>query len=198
MLFNKPWFYNRTFIEENAKNIAGNVIDIGCASSKYKNEILKINKVRSYTGLDLIKNPAVDIVADLNGKLPIKNNTFDTAICISVLEHLLEPANALKEISRILKPGSFLLISAPWIYPYHLVPNDYYRYSSEALTYLLEKAGFSVVALTSSGGRARVVFVFLTKWFTLLNKFIPLIDHLFPKSNNDKDTPDHHVVARKN
>lgn len=205
MLFSKPWFYNWTFIKENAKNIAGDVIDIGCGSSKYKDEILKINKVKSYTGLDFIKNPTVDIVADLNGKLPIKNNMFDTAICISVLEHLLEPEAALKEIGRILKPGSYLLFSTPWIFPYHAVPSDYYRFSRQAVEYLLRKSGFEIVYLSSSGGRWRIVSTFLVNWFPSLAKIASYTDVLLgavdSQEKNEKnlysDTPSHKIIARK-
>jgi len=40
--------------------------------------------------------------------------TVDVAICHHTLEHLLEPAEALKQLARILKPQGKLLLHVPW------------------------------------------------------------------------------------
>jgi len=40
-------------------------------------------------------------------------NTFSTVICTEVLEHLPDPAAAVREIKRILKPGGVLVGSVP-------------------------------------------------------------------------------------
>jgi ubiquinone/menaquinone biosynthesis C-methylase UbiE len=45
--------------------------------------------------------------------LPCSSNSFDIVICTEVLEHLLRPDLALKEINRVLKPGSFFVGSVP-------------------------------------------------------------------------------------
>ena len=44
-------------------------------------------------------------------ELPYKDNSFDLVICTEVLEHLEEPAKALKEILRVSK--KYLIISVP-------------------------------------------------------------------------------------
>lgn len=43
--------------------------------------------------------------------LPFGNNAYDTIICLEVLEHLDEPARALKEIKRVSR--SYAIISVP-------------------------------------------------------------------------------------
>jgi len=52
------------------------------------------------------------IVADAES-IPFTNNIFDYVICSEVLEHLLEPEQAIKEAYRILKKGGVFLITTP-------------------------------------------------------------------------------------
>jgi len=42
--------------------------------------------------------------------LPIPSNSFDLALCIRVFHHLQDPATAIKEIARTLKPRGFLIL----------------------------------------------------------------------------------------
>jgi len=44
----------------------------------------------------------------------VPDATADMAICHQTLEHLLEPAKILKELSRILKPQGKLILHVPW------------------------------------------------------------------------------------
>ena len=44
----------------------------------------------------------------------VPDETADVVICHQTLEHLLEPAKALKEFERILKPRGKLILHVPW------------------------------------------------------------------------------------
>jgi SAM-dependent methyltransferase len=44
----------------------------------------------------------------------LESGTVDVAICHHALEHVLEPAAVLKELSRLLRPGGILLLSVPF------------------------------------------------------------------------------------
>jgi SAM-dependent methyltransferase len=202
----EPWFFSRSFIKDKAEYLKGDVIDIGCGSSKYKSIILGFRGVKSFTGIDFIKDTGVDIVADLNSPFPIKDNSYDSAICISVLEHLLEPKEALKEMNRILKPEGSILLATPWIFPYHAVPDDYFRFSRKALEYLAAESGFRVVYAASSGGKLRIISTFFTYWFPWTKRFHSGVSWLLgaidsQKGNEDTpfpNTPSHHMVLTKN
>lgn len=54
-----------------------------------------------------------DIVAGDLSMLPFKSETFNTAICNSVMEHVIDLEKALKEAYRILLPGGKLIITLP-------------------------------------------------------------------------------------
>ena len=59
------------------------------------------------------KVPSAEIkVADLES-LPFSDNSIDCGFATEVLEHMETPVKALKEIHRVLKPNSKLLISLP-------------------------------------------------------------------------------------
>jgi SAM-dependent methyltransferase len=73
------------------------------------------------------------------------------------MEHLRDPAGALREIARTLQPGATLLIAAPQDWEVHQAPHDYFRYTRHGLAYLLEAAGFEIVDLKPAGGYFRLL-----------------------------------------
>jgi SAM-dependent methyltransferase len=50
---------------------------------------------------------------DLDKTLPYDDRSFDYAVCVEGLEHIENPANAIREFARILTPGGMLIISVP-------------------------------------------------------------------------------------
>jgi ubiquinone/menaquinone biosynthesis C-methylase UbiE len=50
---------------------------------------------------------------DLDGALPYDDVSFDCIVCIEGLEHIENPANAIREFSRLLKPAATLVVSVP-------------------------------------------------------------------------------------
>lgn len=195
----EPWFYNRRFLADNSNLIKGDVVDVGCGQGKYKDLISGSPQVKSYTGVDFYDKQA-DIVADLNNRLPIEDNKFDTAICISVMEHLLEPQIALREMARILKPDGHLFLSTVWIYPYHSEPDDYFRYNGKCLKYHLEKAGFEIVSVLPYGGKITILITFLMVWFPFFGRFSSIIDRflsLSSKKESSENIINYQVIAKK-
>jgi len=78
--------------------VAGLDIDLNWVREKH-------NKFRSYSNLK--------VVCGDSHRLPFKEETFKTVLFIEVIEHLEEPALALQEIYRCLKPEGNLILSTP-------------------------------------------------------------------------------------
>lgn len=58
--------------------------------------------------------------------LPFTNNTFDVVICVGVLEYLESDDRAVKELSRVVKPGGIVIISLPNIMRVNIIFDPYY------------------------------------------------------------------------
>lgn len=96
-------------------------------------------------------NSKLDIVSDITS-IPVQNESFDAIMCIEVFEHLPEPANAVREFSRIIKKGGELIISAPFCSLTHFAP--YYfgnGYSSFWYEKILSEAGFKIKEIVPNG-----------------------------------------------
>ena len=132
----------------------GIVLDLGCGTAPYKEEILKI--ADEYIGVDwessLHDRSNVDVFADLCKTLPFDDNYTDTIVSFQVLEHLPEPALFLTECYRILKPGGRFLITVPFMWHVHEEPLDYFRYTRYGLEYLLKQSGFANIEITENTG----------------------------------------------
>jgi SAM-dependent methyltransferase len=62
-----------------------------------------------------------------------------------VLEHVPDPAAALAELRRMLRPGGTLWLTVPFVGELHEEPFDFYRYTPYGLRALAERAGLSDV-----------------------------------------------------
>ena len=132
----------------------GRVLDLGCGSSPYKPDILKV--ADQYIGVDWPHgkhdHANVDLFADLTKELPFHDGVADTVVSFQVLEHLAEPVTFLSECFRILKPGGRLVMTVPFMWHVHEAPHDYFRYTHFGLEYLLKKCGFSDILVEENTG----------------------------------------------
>ncbi len=109
------------------------IIDIGCGDKPYKSLFEPFCK--KYVGVDIRKD--ADIIAPAE-KIPVKNNSFDLALCFQVLEHCRDPQKAVSEIKRILKKGGYVLASTHGVWHYHPGPIDFYRWTDKGLVNLFK------------------------------------------------------------
>ena len=129
----------------------GDFVDLGCGSTPFWYAV--VGQVARYDGVDLWpRSEKVTFVGDVQALGMVRDASYDSAICIEVLEHVPEPAHAVASIARILKPGGVVVISVPHLSRLHDLPHDYYRYTEYGLRYLLQKAGLEVVSIQAKGG----------------------------------------------
>ncbi|HWP67335.1 MAG TPA: methyltransferase domain-containing protein [Candidatus Limnocylindria bacterium] len=98
---------------------------------------------RAYTGCDVVPGPGVDRVEDA-AALGFPDGAAGTVVCADSLEHMADPAAALREMRRVLRADGCCLLAAPFVFPIHHPP-DYWRFTPEGLARLLAPFGASAV-----------------------------------------------------
>jgi ubiquinone/menaquinone biosynthesis C-methylase UbiE len=120
-------------------------------------EGLRTESVRRHPGLEVVDGDALS--------LPFDNESFDVVRCERVLQHIADPARAVAEMTRVLRPGGRIaLIDTDWgtalLHP--VVPDVYDRlttsmladaanpYSGRTLRTLLADAALTITAETAA------------------------------------------------
>jgi SAM-dependent methyltransferase len=139
-------------IQKLAPQLKGRMMDFGCGQKPYKN----LFSVDEYIGVDFENpghphlNESIDIYYD--GKtLPFGNEHFDSVFSSEVFEHVFNLEEILKELNRVLKTNGLILITCPFTFCEHEVPNDYARYTSFAIKHLFVQNGFEVIEQIKTG-----------------------------------------------
>lgn len=185
MLFNPFYIARRALwkeISQLGKNIHGKTLDIGCGSKPYEKCFLS----SEYIGLEIDNTinreiKKIDVFYD-GKKIPFDNETFDSAVCFQVLEHVFEPHEFLNEINRILKPNGKLLLTVPFVWDEHEQPFDYARYSSFGLKHLLEKHNFEILEHKKTVQDFGVIIQLIVEYFYKMsykNKFTKYLTMFF-------------------
>jgi SAM-dependent methyltransferase len=158
-LFKESWQGKTIFrillnyqIMEHCKNINENVLDLGSGIhdnySQFLDEGIKIIKA------DIKNNPGIDIVTDLNKiPLPIESNSFDTILCINLIDLLRNPENLLKDVHRILKTEGVIYFSSMFIINLRPEPKDFNRWTSIKIQEELDEIGFGYIKIIPIGER---------------------------------------------
>lgn len=126
------------------------------------------------TGVSLRTNdfnagPGVDDVMDVSA-MTYSDASFDAVICTQVLEHVQSPPKTVAELTRVLKPGGHLFISAPQSAWLHNLPWHYFNPTRFGIELLLEQNGLQVEARTAQGGHFSLLATNLHYTVTMLQR----------------------------
>lgn len=111
---------------------------------------------------------ACDFDCDIQNLSGIADGEAGSILCISVLEHVIDPHAAVREMYRILQPGGLAIVSVPFFVAYHGKSGrdanpvyargsdwqtdsshggygDFWRFTHEGLALMFAGAGFSRV-----------------------------------------------------
>ncbi|MEA2446263.1 MAG: hypothetical protein QOJ12_3559, partial [Thermoleophilales bacterium] len=94
----------------------GYILDVPAGEGALAARLLKAGFDVSCCDLypEIFRLEAVDIRrGDMGGVLPYDDSSFDHITCIEGLEHIENPQQAIREFSRVLKPGGHLIASVP-------------------------------------------------------------------------------------
>jgi SAM-dependent methyltransferase len=132
-----------------APYVKGRLLDVGCGRRPYEHGFFA--GASEYLGVDYLADRSQPDVVCSGLRLPFAGDVFDTVASTEVLEHVPDPLLALREMRRVLKPGGFLILTAPMYWPRHDLPYDFFRYPYDGLLYLVKESGLELARLFNRG-----------------------------------------------
>jgi SAM-dependent methyltransferase len=141
------------------------VLDVGCGVKPY---LPWFSFAAEYVGVDVVENPAADLRGAVED-LPVPDGSFDLVLCIQVLEHADNPAQAVRELRRVVAPGGRVLASTHGVQVYHPAPDDLWRWTHTGLRRLFEEnAEWSSVDVRPGSGTTACLGMLLATYIDLL------------------------------
>ena len=149
------------------------VLEVGCGDATFTTELAKYSPF--VTAIDISSGQIAENARrfpgitfrqhDVADPFPFADGAFEVIWCSEVLEHLFNPAYALREMHRILRPGGRLLVTVPYHgrfknllialfkWDVHFVPsNPHIRfYTKRTLSRIADAAGFRSIRIKTCG-----------------------------------------------
>ena len=135
------------------------ILDVGCGVKPYYPFFAGV--ASEYVGVDVVENPAAELIGPVEA-LPVEDASFDVVLCTQVLEHCDDPAQAVRELRRVTRPGGRVLASTHGVQVYHPSPVDYWRWTHEGLRRLFEQnASWSALTVDPAAGTGAALAMLL-------------------------------------
>lgn len=141
----------------------GRILDAGAGQLQYKPFCSHLNYVSqdfsqydgSGNGVGLQKGgwnqEEIDIISDITN-IPEPDSSFDAIMCVEVIEHVPNPVDSLKELTRLLRPGGYLILTAPFSSLTHYAPYYYYSgFSKYFYEFWLQDLNFDIIEIEWNG-----------------------------------------------
>ena len=135
------------------------ILDVGCGRKPFYPFLKPF--ANTYIGTDVITDSSfVDVICPAE-HLDISDGWADVVLCLSVLEHVDDPIQAVKELFRVAKPGSVIFASTHGCFPWHPYPQDHWRWTQTGLPLLFTRYGeaLSVECFSTRGTISGIFFL---------------------------------------
>jgi SAM-dependent methyltransferase len=143
------------------------LLDVGCGVKPYHPFFAPY--ASEHVGVD-IGNPAADLEGPIES-LPSEESSFDVVLCTQVLEHCLDPAQAVRELYRVTKPGGRVLASTHGVYVFHPAPTDHWRWTHTGLERVFRENGdWASVTVTPAAGTTATLGMLIAIYVDLIFK----------------------------
>lgn len=138
--------YENEFVK--SLRLSGSGIDLGAKSrdAKYY-EFINLDNVDQMEFVDYFHAGDGVIKMDIEKTFPITDEQYDFVLSFNVMEHIFDHRNMISETARILKRGGAVHGIVPLMWHYHPDPNDYFRFTGQALERLLQEYGFENIVI---------------------------------------------------
>jgi len=165
----RAWYAYAARLLPAASAGCGRWVDLGCGQG----EFLELAHGVGAQGFGLDFNPhnaravrrdgRFSLVADLNRPLPLGDRSLDGASLIEVIEHIVRAEDLLQELSRVIRPGGWLVVTTPNVahltyrwraltgHPPKQEGYHYRFFTKKTLRESLERTGFRLVERASFG-----------------------------------------------
>lgn len=192
----------KAFIDDAMNKIAargGTIVDMGGGErfQKWLEPYEPLFANADYKSFDYDASTKPDIVGDIH-HIPLQNNSVDSIICASVLEHIHNPIVAAQELHRVIKPGGYLFVYVPSIYPYHARKGhypDYWRFFDDTLFLILEN--FSDIKIEKRGGYFYALSFFIPRQHKIRKFLDAVTGWLDTVLKSNSTTAGYYVIAQK-
>ncbi len=150
----------RSHVDEFIKNIriarpGELLLDAGAGNFRFRELLLEKNFIYESQDFEQVfdqnSRGKHTYVCDIKS-IPVESSRFGVIVCTQVLEHLPDPLGAMKELSRVLKPGGELFLTTNLLFPIHGAPFDFFRFTNFGLEHLCRESGFSNIQVVARGG----------------------------------------------